>query len=212
MQYVQRANNTTRLVGLGIVVGFHALIGYALATGLGSAIIQKIAEPIVTEIIEDIPEEEEVPPPPPPVDIDLPPPPTQVILPEIRFDTPPPANAIQQVVAVTNPAPPPVRAAPPPPAPTGPRVWPRLRRAGIPDYPAAALRLEEEGTTTLEACVNAEGRVDEVTLKSSSGSDRLDKAAMDWIKRERFTPGSLGGEKQKMCTTVPIEWKLENAR
>lgn len=213
VSYTQKPQNSTRMVGIGVVIGFHALVGLALASGLGPKVMNVITETEVAIIEQPEIEEDTPPPPPPPVDFELPPPPPQVVLPQIVFDTPPPATAITQVQQVERPAPPPPRPVAAPPKPVQ-RVFPKHRSGGdLPEYPAASLRLEEEGLTRLELCVDANGRVTDAKVSASSGFARLDDAALKWVRRERFTPGTEDGTKAQMCG-VPLayEWRVENAR
>lgn len=191
----KRANNTTRVVGLGIVVLMNVLVGYALATGLGQQIVDKIIQTEVAIIETPDIEEEEPPPPPPPVDVDLPPPPPEVILPDIVFDTPPPPNAIQQVAAVDTPRPPPVKAPPAPPAPPPPAVIVKKPEMGsaigelmAQYYPAASQRAKEEGTAKVSVCIGTDGRVSDVKLLGSTGFPRLDEATLKSLPRVRGKP------------------------
>jgi len=63
-----------------------------------------------------------------------------------------------------------------------------------PVYPRTALRLRQEGTVMLALLVRADGSADEVSLKTSSGYTRLDKAALKAVKRWRYQPAIQGGE------------------
>ena len=90
---------------------------------------------------------------------------------------------------------------------------PKLRPGQKPDYPALAIRAQEQGTTQLEVCVTDKGRVQSVTVAATSGSPRLDEAAAKWIRNEKFSPGSLGGVAQPMCGhKVAYQWNLKDAR
>ena len=62
MDFAQQQRNPGRhLLGFGIVVALHLLLGWALVTGLAQRMIEVIKAPIETKIIEDV-----KPPPPPP--------------------------------------------------------------------------------------------------------------------------------------------------
>jgi protein TonB len=59
------------------------------------------------------------------------------------------------------------------------------------DYPAAALRAEEQGAVTVEMAVSADGRVTGCSVRVSSGSSRLDSATCALaVRRFRFTPAA----------------------
>ncbi len=208
----QKRDNSSRVVGLIAVGVSFGLVALGTAFGVGTRIVQELTETEVV-IIEEQVELEEEPPPPPPVDVDLPPPPPQVVLPEFTFDVPPPPNAIQQVEQVQQPVQRPP-APPPRPAVTIVSRPEAGRRATLPDYPAAARRAQEEGTTSLEMCVDANGRVTDIKIVGSSGSDRLDDAALRHWQRNRFTPAkNSNGEDVAICGHVLENvWSLENAR
>ena len=62
------------------------------------------------------------------------------------------------------------------------------RRFVPPVYPAMSRRLGEEGETTLAMCVDADGRASNVTVVKSSGSSRLDEAAVRGLTGNRLEP------------------------
>ncbi|HEU0097136.1 MAG TPA: TonB family protein [Allosphingosinicella sp.] len=85
-------------------------------------------------------------------------------------------------------------AAPPaPPYLSVPRPpWPRIMIHQLltsDDYPAAALRNEEQGTTQFRLAVGKDGRVGACTVTSSSGSSSLDSATCRlMMRRAVFDP------------------------
>lgn len=212
----KRNNNTTRMVGLATVVLVNVGVGVAIMNGFGSLVMHGPVESEVV-IIEEVVEVEDEEPPPPPIDVELPPPPPQVILPDFVFDTPPPqVNAVTQVVNTPNPAPP-VKAAPPPPAAVTLRSKPKPgRRFEKPEYPAAALRAGEEGEVVVSACVDKDGRMSDVKLVKSSGSQRLDDATMKGLPRTRLDPAvGSDGKPIAMCNPpyqFTLVWDLEEAK
>src|SRR3546814_13987769 len=102
MEFGQKPNQSRRLVGIGAVVAFHALVIWALAAGLAHKMISILPAPIETKIIEEIKPPDEPPPPPPPPEMDVPPPPF-VPPPEINIATPPPQHAIPVQAKATTP-------------------------------------------------------------------------------------------------------------
>ena len=93
------------------------------------------------------------------------------------------------------------------------RIAPKLRSMEKPPYPIIERRARNEGTTTLQLCIDARGRVTSLSLAKSSGHLRLDEAAMKWVKEARFSPGTVDGAPQAVCGhTVVYEWRLEDAR
>lgn len=160
------------------------------------------------------------PPPPPPIeepkpkvdivkDTPAPPEPPPLVAPEIDF-VPEELPIITAPVADPVPAPEPVQAAPSP-APVS-QSRPKLIAGDKPEYPSAARRAGEQGTTHLEVCVSTGGRVTSVSVAGSSGSPRLDDAAAKWIRGERFTPGKINGAARDVCGyDVFYEWTLRDA-
>jgi len=73
-----------------------------------------------------------------------------------------------------------------------------------PAYPPQAKARHEEGTVQLRLQVRADGSVGEVQLLSSSGSMRLDRAAMEAVRGWRFRPATRGGQAVESWATVPI--------
>jgi protein TonB len=98
----------------------------------------------------------------------------------------------------------------PPRAPM--RVWPKLMPGDLPPYPAGEIRAKAEGVTMLSVCVSERGRVTDAKVATPSGRPRLDEAAIQWIRRARFTPGTIDGAVEPMCGhSVVYEWKLAEA-
>jgi periplasmic protein TonB len=123
MNFAQENKAGSRSTAFVGVVLLHVLVIWAIASGLAKKVVDKVAGPLETKVIEEIkppppPPEKIVPPPP---DLKAPPPPF-VPIPEIQVQAPPPPTAIQtqsqQVPppAEFKPAPPPTVAPPPPQA------------------------------------------------------------------------------------------------
>jgi protein TonB len=116
MNFAQDKNGSSRFMGFGVVILIHIILIWAIASGLARKVVEKVAGPIETKVIE---EQVKPPPPPekvvpPPPDIKAPPPPF-VPVPEVQIQAPSPPAVIQSV----STAPPPTRevAATPAPAP-----------------------------------------------------------------------------------------------
>ena len=56
--------------------------------------------------------------------------------------------------------------------------------------------------------VSPNGVPAQVTVKESSGHDSLDAAALDTVRRWRFTPATLGGTAVAGAVEVPITFRL----
>jgi protein TonB len=117
MNFSQRQADPRRhLVGLTVVILFHALIVYALVTGLAKKVVDVVRAPIETKVIEEI----KKPPPPPEVVLPPPPkleapPPPYIPPPEVQIATPPPPQPTISVAPSPTPPPPTVMAPTPPP-------------------------------------------------------------------------------------------------
>lgn len=79
-----------------------------------------------------------------------------------------------------------------------------------PDYPPVARRMNEEGKVVLRVHITVDGRADEVRPHQGSGSERLDRAAMDAVWRWRFVPARQGRKNVPAWVLVPIQFKLES--
>lgn len=116
---------------------------------------------------------------------------------------PPPPSA---VAAETKPAPQADAAA----TVTPPRFDAAYLNNPRPAYPPLARRMGEEGRTVLRVLVSAEGAAENVELRQSAGSPRLDEAAIEAVKRWRFVPARQGERTIAAWVLVPLVFKLEN--
>jgi len=205
--YAQQ-NNSRRMLVLGVIVVFHILLFYGLASGLSQKVIEVLAAPLQTDIIDELQEEDKPPPPPPP---QMERPPVEVPPPEVSIDIPMESttSAISDVTDRPVPAAPPPAAAPV----AVNRVAPKLdvRRSPPTDdfYPPSARRAEIQGITTVRACVGADGKTSgDPTATKSSGNASLDQAAVKWAKRARWSAGTEDGKAVEMCSQFNVRFKL----
>jgi TonB family protein len=84
----------------------------------------------------------------------------------------------------------------------------RYRNTPKPNYPENARREGREGSVLLRVLVDEQGRSRKVEIHSSSGSDALDRAAADAIKRWRFHPARYGEQPVESWLRIPIEFRL----
>lgn len=74
------------------------------------------------------------------------------------------------------------------------------RKSIPPEYPSASMRADETGTTKLRLCLDKSGKVTEVTLTESSGSQRRDDATIAWVKKgARFSPAKSSDVLVAVC-------------
>ena len=204
------------LFGLGAVIFLHALLLWAINSGLAHKFVKVVKGPVEAVLLEetqpDIP-----PPPPPPPPKNLPPPPPAYVPPvEVQVNTPPPVNAIAavsnkpQVEAPPSPLPVVSNAPPAPPAPIA-RTAAVISASSCekPDYPSASRRLEEEGTVTLKFLVGLDGKVKESAVEKSSGFKRLDEAARQGLSKCQFKPGTENGQAVEGWANIKYTWRLD---
>ncbi len=194
------------IVFLGIVL-LHGFLIYAFASGLAHRIVEAVAPPLETTIIQEV-QKHDVAAPPPPLKLERPP--VEVPVPQVSIDLPAAESAITDV---TDKPVQPVAAAPPPPPPSEAVTAP-FGRAGYlnnppPEYPALAARLKWEGTVLLRVRVLSTGRVDSVEVAKSSGHKVLDDQAMQTVRAWLFTPSKRGATAIDGWATVPIEFKID---
>ena len=87
------------------------------------------------------------------------------------------------------------------------RPWPSNAPAA---YTSAARMAREEGVVLLALLVDAEGRVQSVRLRVSSGYPRLDQIAQDTVRTWRFEPALQAGQKVESQLLQPIRFTLRD--
>lgn len=197
---------------LGLILALHAgaLWGLMQVDAVREA-VQEVA-PIMVGLITL--------PPPEPVKPRLEPPPIKPKPKPRRKPTPKP-----QMIAAATPAPAPIEVPlpepiapkdpPPPPAepaPPAPVVPPNFLAAYLdnpaPAYPSTSKRLRETGLVMLRVRVAASGRAESVSIETSSGHQRLDRAALDAVRRWKFVPARQGEQAVTAEVLVPIQFDL----
>ncbi|HYE37405.1 energy transducer TonB [Methylocaldum sp.] len=109
-----------------------------------------------------------------------------------------------QVPTETAPAP------VPPPAPViPPRFNANYLRNPPPAYPVLSRRQREQGKVVLRVLVSAGGGAERVDIRTSSGFDRLDAAALEAVKQWKFVPARQGDQPVPAWVLVPISFSLE---
>lgn len=158
------------------------------------------------------------------VDVKIPPtpapPPTMPV--EVTFAALPPTIEFTPPT-LTPPAPP---TPPTPPVAQAPAKPPtemssRAANAGVttgaeadlvkPRYPQLSIRAGEEGLITLEIEVLPDGSVGFVRVIDSPGFDRLERAAIEAVKRSKFTPAQRNGLAIREVVRKTILFRLQDA-
>lgn len=230
MDFGEQRNPGKHAVGIGVVVGLHLLMGWALISGLAQRMVEVIKAPIETKLIEEV----KPPPPPPPENLPpppkfAPPPPSYIPPPEVVVNRPPapapvittttvaPPPAVVTIAPAPTPPAPPAPPAPPPPRPVAAR--PAILNVGAcapkgEDYPPAALRAEATGTTRIRFTVDATGKVANAEVIKPAGTSRehrlLDRVALSKLSECTFRPGNdETGKPVGGTTEVEYVWKIE---
>jgi protein TonB len=106
-------------------------------------------------------------------------------------------------------------AAPPPPPPPPPqeriRVGGQVQSARLlnqtrPVYPPLARQARIQGTVRLEAIINKEGFIEELSVVS--GHPLLIQAALDAVSKWRYQPTLLNGVPVEVVTTIDVNFTL----
>jgi periplasmic protein TonB len=175
-----------------------------------SMITAPVPEPVRPEPVVEIPKPQPVVKPPEPVKKQLLVAEKPAVEPAAAAPAPPPVVEASPPPTAAAPAQASV-AAPTEPAPVAP-IPPSFDAAYLnnpaPAYPSMSKRMEEQGTVILHVFVNADGSAGTVELHTSSGAARLDQAALDTVKRWRFSPAKQGAQALAAWVLVPISFSL----
>jgi periplasmic protein TonB len=113
------------------------------------------------------------------------------------------------VGGLPEPPPPPPVLEPPPPIRVGGKIHaPALLHRVEPFYPPAAVRARLEGLAILEALVDRDGSVAEVTVLRSAGSV-LDREALIAVRQWRYSPLVQNGQPRRFVVTVILSFSVE---
>lgn len=87
------------------------------------------------------------------------------------------------------------------------------KQKSFPEYPSASRRNGESGETVLSACVASDGSSSDAIVVKSSGSEALDRAALDWMNNGvDFLPAEVGGKPVSICNyQFTYAWTLKTA-
>lgn len=75
-------------------------------------------------------------------------------------------------------------------------------------YPAASRRIGEQGRAVVRVCVSAGGAIDSAEIASSTGSARLDEAALAFTRAVRFQPAVSNGAPVSACMSFAVKFEL----
>ena len=186
------------------IVLVHLALIYLFESGLATRIIKAAEPPLETTIAQDVKQRDAPPPPPPPKmerpQVEIPPPDVTINIPVEAT-----SNAITNTTTKHVEAPPP--AAPRPVVRTAAQTLVKLDPANF--YPPTSIRMNETGTTLIRYCWAADGKLTGApTVEKSSGSSRLDEAAVRLGSQERMKPGTVDGKPVEGCSSLSVKFQL----
>lgn len=211
--------------GLGQFLLSLALTGAILSGMALTGVVRTVAPPkpqtlVVLDLMPPPPPSAASPPPPEESRPDVPKPPVEAPV------VPPPIVRVSATttVAATPSAPAPALtptasalaqpASPAPPIPSPPSVADlgdlsaSMVSARPPSYPVASRRAREQGTVVISVRLGPDGRVGEASVAHSSGYDRLDHAALEAVRRWRWSPTVRAGAAVEVVGLVRIPFVL----
>jgi protein TonB len=211
-------SQSPRAISIAVTIALHAAAVGALLQVDAVRTTLAQAVPLMVSLIAPPP-----PPPPPKIEPPKPRPLARAPQPQLRVPQPEPPPLLAAETGAPGPVwtvpppkadPPPIAVAPPPArAPAPPIVPPAFDAAYLqnppPAYPAMSRRRGEQGLVVLRVFVNAEGEAERVEVRTSSGHERLDRAAHDAVHRWRFVPARRGERPVAAWVLVPITFSLE---
>lgn len=95
--------------------------------------------------------------------------------------------------------------------PDRPRVIGKVDYLGkrpVPDYPRMSQRRGEQGRVVVRVLISPEGRVTQATVRSTSGHQRLDDAALKAVRSARFKPYTENGRAYQAQADIPFDFVL----
>lgn len=211
-----RPSRQPRWISLALIAAIHAA-GFIALQNMGVDIDRPTSPPPL--VVELLPLD-----PPPPETVTLPtekviertPKPQHIVVPPPIVAIPT-APAAVQTIPKPEPSPPllvkieETRPAPSREAETIVNLNTRLLSAEPPRYPTEARRRHETGTVVLMVVVDEEGRVSAISVAETSGADRLDKAALNAVRRWRWSPMVINGRPSQVRGLVRVPFELREA-
>ena len=84
----------------------------------------------------------------------------------------------------------------------------RYKETPKPFYPEHARREGQQGRVLLRVLVDQEGRSKSVEVSRSSGSETLDRAAVEAVRLWRFAPARYGDKPVESWVRIPVDFRL----
>jgi periplasmic protein TonB len=219
----------------GAVIVFHAMAIWALQSGLLMRAVEMV---VPVEVLAQIIETPKPVPPPPPVIPKETPPPKQEIAKQPPKPPVPQKQAPPQILAVETPTPTPSAPEPVQIAPPAPVLPPSVAVAAVATpapapvpapvpatkvlpstdaddlynpnqrYPRMSQTMGEQGTVFVRILIGDNGLPKKAELQKTSGFERLDQAALEFVMQSRYKPGTLGGKPTEMWMGREVKYIL----
>lgn len=127
---------------------------------------------------------------------------------QVMVDAPPPPAPVQATTEGAKPSAAPAVATAAAPMDGG-DLSSKVLYAKPPVYPVDARRAREQGTVRLMVLVGPDGCVKDIEVATSSGSQRLDRAALGAVRRWRWSPSMNAGTAVAVRGYVTIPFVLK---
>lgn len=210
----------SRWVAVAFVGLIHVVLIYAFVTGLAVRFVEELPAVLQVEVVSQPPRIMEPVTAPPAPQLAVPNVP-QIPIPQIVIAHHEPASP-HAITAVAVAKPSDARAihsVPPVPAEPAPAAIAPTAAHGVagthttPPYPPVSVRLGEQGTVRLRIALDNGGHIRNVDVEKTSGSARLDQAAVDWVaKHWRYTPATHDGKPVASSVLADVKFDLRFAR
>jgi len=79
-----------------------------------------------------------------------------------------------------------------------------------PEYPQLSRRMGEQGRVLLRVLVSSNGVADQVQIATSSGSSKLDAAALKAVEKWNFVPAKRSNQPVSAFVLVPVKFSLNS--
>jgi protein TonB len=93
-------------------------------------------------------------------------------------------------------------------ASSGVFVPPKVTHHWRPPYPQDAYEANAEGEAEVLVTISADGSLKDAHINRSSGSESLDQASLDAVKRYTFRAAQKGGNAIEAQANVVLEWTI----
>lgn len=216
-----------RALSLAAVIGLHIAAGAGMLMLAQPVIQQMLAAPVLIELVSPTPQEMSAPEPPRPAPMkprsapaQRPQAAPQAVTPQlVQTAAPAPADAPTISAAPVQKETPAAAAPSEAVAKAGPAVVDAVQAPRHdadyllnpkPDYPRASRSLGEEGKVWLRVQVSEDGRPLQVLIDTTSGYQRLDRAAREAVSNWRFVPARQGQTNVVGWVRVPVLFELNH--